>query len=298
MPAAGRNLRWAFIGPDGARACWRFAAFAGFWYVSGYILFPLVSLVHTFSDTGFTPADILAYKLVEALYMLAISVLLVRLEKHRISWSGLPFNMGAFKLLGMGYLWGGAAVTLLLLIASLGGGVSFSGFALHGADLWKYLVLWLVGTLVAGCSEELQFRGYTLSALGRGMGFWPAALLLSLLFGADHLSKPMENVPDILNIVLLGLFVCYSVRRTGGIWFAVGFHAAFNFCALALYGSPNTGNKGLPLENHLLDTHIGGPSWLTGGPQGLEASWLLIPLLVVMFLLLTKLYPENRFPPE
>jgi uncharacterized protein len=105
-------------------------------------------------------------------------------------------------------------------------------------------------------------------------------------------------VPDILNIVLLGLFVCYSVRRTGSLWFAAGFHAAFNFCALALYGSPNTGNQGLPLENHLLDTHIGGPAWLTGGPQGLEASWLLIPLLAVMFLLLRKLYPEDRFPPE
>lgn len=298
MPAASKTLRWAFIGPGGFRAGWRFAVFAGVYLLSGDPLYALVSHFYTFSDSGFTPSDILVFKIFDAASLLIISVLLARLEKHRTSWFGLPLNTGAFKLLGMGYLWAAAAVTLLLVIVSFGGGVSFNGFALHGADLWKYLALWLAGTLVAGFAEEMQYRGYALSALGRGMGFWPAALVLSLLFGAEHLSKPMENVPDILNIVLLGLFVCYSVRRTGSLWFAAGFHAAFNFCALALYGSPNTGNQGLPLENHLLDTHIGGPAWLTGGPQGLEASWLLIPLLAVMFLLLGKLYPEDRFPPE
>jgi hypothetical protein len=128
------------------------------------------------------------------------------------------------------------------------------------------------------------------------MGFWPAALVLSLLFGGEHLSKPMENVPDIFNIMLLGLFMAYSVRRTGSIWFAIGFHAAFDFCALSFYGSPNTGNNGLPLENHLLDTHIAGPAWLTGGPQGLEASWLVPPLTLLMFLALRRLYPTDRYP--
>ena len=55
--APGR-LRRVFFGTGGLRAGWRFALFAVFWYASGYILFPLVGLVHRFSKTGFTPEDI------------------------------------------------------------------------------------------------------------------------------------------------------------------------------------------------------------------------------------------------
>ena len=212
------------------------------------------------------------------------------------AWFGLAFEGGMTKLFGSGCLLGFAIVTLLLLASAAGGQVSVGGLAEHGTDLWKYLALWVGGMLCVGLNEEMLFRGYTLAALTRGIGFWPAAVVLSLLFGAEHLSKPMENVPDILNIVLLGIFCCYTVRRTGSLWFAIGFHAAFDFFALAFYGSPNTGNNGLPLEHHLLDTHIAGPAWLTGGPQGLEASWVMTGLILVMFLLLHTLYPEDRYP--
>jgi MYXO-CTERM domain-containing protein len=150
--------------------------------------------------------------------------------------------------------------------------------------------------LLIGVAEELLFRGYAFASLTRGIGFWPAAVFTSLAFGALHLQKPMETPADILNIVLLGLVLCYSVRRTGSLWFAIGFHAAFDFFALSFYGAPNTGNDGTPLPHHLLDTRIAGPAWLTGGPQGLEASWLLPLLVLVMFLALRRSYPEDRYP--
>ena len=290
------GLKRVFVGPGGVRNGWRFAVFAGLWFASGYILFPLVSLVYTFSGTGFTPADILAYKLADSIFILLVSLVLVRLEKHRASWFGFGWDPDSLKLFGVGCLWGFVMVTLLLIASALGGQVSVAGLAEHGADLWKYLALWLAGMLLVGLDEELQLRGYPLAALTRGIGFWPAAAILSLLFGAEHLSKPDENVPDILNIVLFGLFCCYTVRRTGSLWLAIGFHAAFDFFALSFYGSPNTGANGLPLEHHLLDTHIAGPSWLTGGHQGLEASWLVPPLLAASFLLIHRLYPEDRYP--
>ena len=151
--------------------------------------------------------------------------------------------------------------------------------------------------LLVGFSEELQFRGYALASLIHGIGFWPASLLLSLVFGGLHyFGKPMETVADGLSVTLLGLFVCFTLRRTGSLWFAIGFHAAFDFFALGLYGAPNTGNNGLPLDNHLMDVTYSGPSWLTGGPQGLEASWVIFPLLAAMFALVHRRYRECRFP--
>jgi len=296
MNTAIGRLRWAFVGPGGIRAGWRFAIFAGLVFGSGFVVFPLLSLVYTFSDTGFVPGDILVGEIGNAGSLLFISVLLVRLERHREPWFGLTLGRDTLRLFGIGCFWAIAMVTLLLLIPWACGYVSFAGLAMHGGELWRYTAIWLAGMLLVGLGEELTFRGYALSALTRGAGFWPASLLLSLIFGAEHLGKPMENVPDILNIVLLGLFLCYTVRRTGNLWFAIGFHAAFDFFALSFYGSPNTGNNGLPLEHHLLDTHIAGPAWLTGGPQGLEASWLVVPMTLLAFLLIHKLYPEDRYP--
>lgn len=288
-----------FVGPGGLRALWRFAAFVVLWYWligTPYGVFALVIRVYDFSDTGFTPSDLLVAEVVSGFTLLAISVLLARLERHRWGWFGLAFEPAALKLFALGCIWGFSIVTVLMLASWAGGYVSFQGWAEHGAVFWRYLLIWTVAMLGVGLTEELQFRGYIQAALTRGMGFWPAAIFISLLFGAEHLQKPMETPIDIGNIVLLGLFMAYSVRQTGSVWFAIGFHAAFDFFALSFYGSPNTGANGLPLEHHLLDTRIAGPAWLTGGPQGLEASWL-VPLLTLgMFLLFRKLHPESRYP--
>ena len=290
------SVKKALVGPQGWRAGWRVAAFLILWFASGYALFPLVSLFYTFSDTGFTPADILVYEFANGVALLIICLLLVRLEKHGLAWFGLGWRRDSLSQFAVGSLAGFGMVTLLLLACLVTGHASVAGFAEHGATLWKYLLVWGAGMLLVGLGEELLFRGYPLVALGRGIGFWPAAVISSLLFGYEHLSKPMENVPDILNIVLLGFALCYSVRQTGALWFAIGFHALFDFFALSFYGSPNTGNNGLPLEHHLLDTHIAGPAWLTGGPQGLEASWLVPPLTLALCLLIRRLYSQERFP--
>ena len=85
-----------------------------------------------------------------------------------------------------GALWGAAPVALLMAAIWALGGWSATGLALSGGALASYAVLWALGFLLAGINEEVLFRGYTLQTLARGMGFWPAALLLSALFGADH----------------------------------------------------------------------------------------------------------------
>jgi membrane protease YdiL (CAAX protease family) len=60
------------------------------------------------------------------------------------------------------------------------------------------------------------------------MGFWQAALLLSGLFGAIPLSNPGEGWGG-LSVFAFGIFACFTLRRTGSIWFIIGFHAASDF---------------------------------------------------------------------
>ena len=65
---------------------------------------------------------------------------------------------------------------------------------------------------------------------------------------------------------------------------AVGFHALFDYAAMFLYGAPNSGNKGQPIPTKLLTGTFHGAPWLTGGPLGIEASWLAFPMIVLLFL--------------
>src|SRR3989442_350419 len=119
--------------------------------------------------------------------------------------------------------------------------------------------------LLVGFSEEFLFRGYALYTLSTGIGFWPAAGLLSALFGAVHLHNPGESWIGGLSAGLIGLFFCFTVRRTGSLWFAIGLHAAWDYSESFVYSVPDSGAM---VPGHLLNSSFHGPRWLTGGTVG------------------------------
>jgi membrane protease YdiL (CAAX protease family) len=135
--------------------------------------------------------------------------------------------------------------------------------------------------LFVGVMEEYLFRGYALRSLWRGAGFWPAALITTAIFADDHVSKPHENAIDIGMIFVLGVLLCVSVRVTGSLWWAVGWHAAFDFGQLFIVGTPNGGQ--LPV-GRLFDATFPGPAWITGGELGTEASYFMILAAILNFL--------------
>jgi len=290
-------IRPVFLGSDGLRGGWRALLFAtGAWYLPNALYWIAAVVFGYVPGNGFAPVDIALYGFAVASSSLLIAGMLVGVEKRSLAWFGFPWRWSVCRPFSWGLLTGGGMVTVLMGIALLSGHASVAGLALHGSELLRYLGLWAGGMILVGFAEELFYRGYALRALAGGIGFWPAALLTSVLFGAVHyFLKPMETMADILNIIVLGLFLCFTIRRSGTIWFAIGFHAAFDFFALAFYGVPNTGNNGLPLEKHILATQIAGPGWLTGGPQGLEASWLLIPLVIGVAWLFNRHQPIPRY---
>jgi hypothetical protein len=87
--------------------------------------------------------------------------------------------------------------------------------------------------------------------------------------------------------------MAFTVRRTGSLWFAIGFHAAFDWAALFVFGAPNSVNRGLPLDPHLLRATWSGPAWLTGGGLGAEASAFVFVVIAALFLGFHVLYPAR-----
>jgi membrane protease YdiL (CAAX protease family) len=188
--------------------------------------------------------------------------------------------------------WGFGAVSLLIgLIAALGG-YRIEGLALHGTPLVYWTLMWLLAAVAIGVVEEIMFRAYLLRTLADGIGFWPAAAVLALLFGALHyFTKPYERWEDFACTGLLALFICMSVRRLGTLAFAMGFHMGFDWGAMFIYSGRNAGEFAV---GKLLDTVWLGPQWLTGGMLGPEASRLVFVVIAALFVLFALHYPSWR----
>lgn len=225
--------------------------------------------------------------------LLLAAAVMARIERRRPGDYGLRLSPGFAKRFGEGLAWGAATVLGVAALVAAFGGFSISGLALRGRELILSAALLAVSMVVLGLFEEALFRGYPQHALASSLGFWPAALLISAFFGALHyFTKPRETPVDATSVALIGFFLCLTLRRTGDLWLAVGYHASFDYVALAVLASPNTGMPaGERAVGHLLETSFSGPAWLTGGDCGLEASLLIFPVLAVSFLLFSRLHP-------
>jgi membrane protease YdiL (CAAX protease family) len=275
------RIKWLFIGPDGLRHGWRFLIFVAAIVLVAQFLEQLAiaflqAKLHVDRSALSAPAIILGDGF-DLIVVLIVTGVFALCERRRIDSYGLPINEAFRGLFWNGVLAGLVAVTFVAVGMLATGGMRIHGIALRGTDLISSPLLWLVAMLFVGVTEEYFFRGYALQSLWRGAGFWPAALITTALFAGLHLVKPHENAIDIGMIFALGLIICISVRITGSLWWAVGWHAAFDFGQLFIIGTRNGGR--VP-QGRLFDVTFPGPAWITGGELGTEASYFMIPAVL------------------
>jgi membrane protease YdiL (CAAX protease family) len=128
-----------------------------------------------------------------AICLLVCGLVMARIEKRGLGDYGLSLRRGASKHFLWGLFWGLCVFSgVIALIAALHG-FSFGGLALHGLALLKYASLWAIGFLLVGFVEEFLYRGYVQFTLAEAIGFWPSAIVWSLVFAAMHLANPDEK---------------------------------------------------------------------------------------------------------
>lgn len=291
-------LRSALIGPNGIRAGWRLLIWAATLIASVALLQQVVGWVidyyHFTFPEGISASEILVQDGVTMVAVLLATGLMRRIERRSFAAYGIetrhPFN----RLFWSGIVWGLVSPAVVIGLTWVLHGYSPGGLAVKGSDLVKYAMVWAIACVLLGFAEEYVFRGYPLFTLSTGIGFWPAAVLLSLGFGAIHyFLKPFERWTDFASTGLLGLFMCLTLRRTGSLSFAIGFHITFDYANLFVFSGPNAGRYAV---GKLLNATFTGPAWLTGGPLGPEASLLVFPVIAGMFLLFHRTYPRACFP--
>jgi uncharacterized protein len=288
-----RRLKWIFAGEHGLRAGWRFGLFVALFAGGGQVLNWALERLHL-ADRAFTWSGLLQGEVEDLALVAAVAWVISKIAREPYSSYGLPLIRGSGGLFLKGLWWGFVPSVLILAPIYLAGGCSFHGVALPWRDLAFYAAAWALAFIAVGFAEEFLFRGCALKTLAEGIGFWPAAVILSSIFGLVHLIfKPHEDWIDPLSISLYGIFWCLTLRRTGSLWFAVGFHAASDYTDMVVFAEPNSGNDGLPLTGHLLDVRFHGPDWMTGGPRGTEASLFVFAVLAGLFFFFDRAYPAR-----
>lgn len=267
-------------------------ALLAFWLLSADELpAPLVArAAAALHATDLSATTVAFYEAINLATALLLTWIFGLLEGRRVDDYGLPVRDAFGRRFWEGFGIGVANAGLVGLGMLLLGGMAVHGLALHGAPILGAALAWLGANMLVGLAEEYLFRGYLLQSLWRGLGFWPAAVLIALWFGADHyFFKPGENVWDLITLVSISLWCCYTVLRTGSLWLAAGYHVAFDYMQLFVIGSQN--GSVTPVD-HLLSTSFEGPAWINGGVLGTEASLLMYPVLALMFLYVWWRYPK------
>jgi hypothetical protein len=283
-----------FVGSTGVRTGWRAGVYASLVVVliaAGQLATASLGLSSRINPRDLTPGPIFLQECLLFLAALGAAAALGLVEGRSAADYGLPWRRAFRACFWQGALWGFAEISfLVLLIAGLGG--FLLGPMSGGGRVFLSAAEWLAVFLMVGFAEEFAFRGYLLTTLSAGIGFWPASIVLSLAFGAVHMGNPGENPIGLLTVAVVGLFFCLTVRRTGDLWFAVGAHAAHDFGQAFVYSVPNSGTL---IRDPLFVSSLTGPAWLTGGAAGPEGSLLALAVLVLLFALFAGLYrsPQN-----
>lgn len=279
------------------RFFWRAVIFyvAATWVISPLLARPsdaLAAVLHI--PPGLTAGNIAISEIGTFLAALICTAAFAFYERRRIDSYGLPLDRMLRAPIWEGAAAGviGAGLVALGMIAL--GGMQVKGLASGGGSIGWFAFWWLFANICIGIAEEMFYRGYFLQALWKSLGFWPGATLVALVFAADHyFYKPGENIWDVITLVSLSLMMSYSVLRTGSLWFAVGFHIAFDYMQLFVIGTPN--GSQFPV-GRLLDVRFEGPWWLTGGVLGTEASFLMYPVIALLWFYVWRRYRVSSRP--
>ncbi len=282
QPSYARTL---FLGSEGLRSGWGLLFYALAFFGAQQFVVDL-AWARNLGESGLWSMFLEEFGSLVAAVIPAI--VLARVERRPWAAYGLPGKQMFGRLFWIGILWGFASISVLMLALSGLHSFSFGHIVVHGVRAIRFAAFWAAMFLLVGLFEEFLLRGYSQFTLARGIGFWPAAAALSCAFGLIHLRNGGEHWPGLLAAAAIGFFFCLTLRRTGNLWFAVGFHAAWDWGETFFYSVPDSG---MVSPGHLLSSSLRGPDWLSGGSVGPEGSVLCFVVIAAVWLAFDRVYP-------
>ena len=291
-----RGLKWAFVGPSGLRAGWGVALFIAIVVACRFALVAVLHAVHFHapkSDPSLIDPTSTMFQdgLISAILLIA-TLLAAQIERRPLAELGLSLKNALPRFI-QGLIVGVAAMCAEIGLLLACKGITLGQIVLHGSDIWMFGGQWALAFLLVGVAEELAFRTYLQQTLARGLNFRWSALVMGVLFLAAHAFNAGETPIGLISVFLAALVFTLSVWRTGTVWWAIGFHAAWDWTQSFVFGVADSGH---PSVGALMTATPMGPAWLSGGSTGPEGSLLDLAVLLVVagVIMVTLRTPDQK----
>jgi uncharacterized protein len=192
---------------------------------------------------------------------------------------GLVFRPGWQREFGLGAALGWGMLLVCILPLVLSGGLIITFWTLPRQ--FGILLIDLLLLAVASLAEEVAFRGYPFQRLIDAMGPTMATIVFSFAFAGLHMFNPWASRASFLVTVFGSWLLSIGYLRTRALWVPWGWHFAWNASMCLLFGLPVSG---ITQFSPVIQSNTVGPTWMTGGDYGPEASTVTaIVLLIGMF---------------
>jgi membrane protease YdiL (CAAX protease family) len=237
------------------------------------------------------PALLIALCVVRTGLVAVVTVVIARLNRSSVLAFG--FDPFVWRQLVWGVFCGVVAISAVMGCLAAGGVVHFEGVHERALPAVGYGVVWALGMMLVGLSEEMAFRGapvFLLSAVSPAL----AVVVSATAFVMVHMGNDNESGYGLVQIGLFGAVCAISVLRTRALAWAIGFHAAWDWTLEYGYGAVGSGYV---FQGHLLSQTTKGPVWATGGSAGVEGSVVsYLVLAAIAALMLTGKMPGMGRP--
>jgi len=170
-------------------------------------------------------------------------------------------------------LMAGMVIGALLFTTTIGILRALGRYQVLGMNSASVLMYPLAGSIVSGVLEEVVFRGVLFRLVEERLGSGIALAVSAVLFGTAHLANPGASALGAASIVIeAGILLAGAYLLTRRLWLPIGLHFAWNFMEAGVFGVEVSGRH----IQGLLQGRLNGPTWLTGGAFGPEASLLAV----------------------
>src|SRR5258708_7235341 len=184
------NLRSILIGSDGRlRPIWCASIFyaLGTWVLFPMMERPLPTVANALHlSPGLTPDSIILKDSGDLIIAITCTGIFALYEHRRIDSYGLPLNQVFGRQTVEGAFAGVIAAAAVAAGMVILGGMQIQGLSQSGGAVALSAFAWLGANILIGISEELWWRSYLQQTLWKSIGFWPASIVIALLFTADH----------------------------------------------------------------------------------------------------------------
>lgn len=201
-------------------------------------------------------------------------------------------SMGFHKNNAVSHYLKGAVTGLVLISAVILLPVVFgiSSIKLNSSFNIGVILLYFLGFLVQGMSEEVIMRGYFMNTLGGKSKPVIAVIASAVMFGLAHAGNPGFGLFPLFNLCLFGVFAALYIIAFDDIWGACAIHSVWNFLQGNFYGVSVSG--AFRVDSFFVTKSLSSNDFLSGGAFGAEGSIfttvVLVPACIIVLMKMKK----------